>query len=170
MPTIAPLPTKEVDTTIVPAYQYTYSLHGQTRRFKVGFRHTDEGLQMGWSIVRSLKTWHGNYYMSLDALTHSRRMSFEQPTDGNDVHLESEVFGIVSTDVLNELKEKKLTRFNDTTFRLVGFESTPDGERLVHAIDTEEGAEMWILDNESLPIVWKYINNPVEINWQVNKL
>lgn len=108
--------------------------------------------------------------MNKNTLNHSRRMSFEQPTDGNNVHLESEVFGIVSTDVLNELKEKKLTRFNDTTFRLVGFESTPDGERLVHAIDTEEGAEMWILDNESLPIVWKYINNPVEINWQVNKL
>lgn len=38
---------------------------------------------------------------------------------------------------------------------------------LIYCIDQTEGAEIWILDNESLPLVWKMQNNPLNVNWQV---
>ena len=53
-----------------------------------------------------------------------------------------------------------------TGYRLLDTQTQALDTSLLHVKDDAEGAEMWILDNSALPLVWKMQNNPLEINWE----
>ena len=150
-------------------YLFTYSLHGQTRRFAVDITPADHGLMLSWGIERNLKWWTGSYLMSNKALAEADRLNYEQPLDKQHITLaDNELFAILSRKALDDVLSNGQCVFNNTTFRLVGEEAATDGKpSLLHLLDTEEGAEMWVANNKALPLIWKMKNNPVEINWEV---
>lgn len=139
-----------------------YSLHGQTRRFAVQFAEHNDSLTLHWSILRNLKMWHGSYVMTPQARQSATSLSYKQPLDGNHITLPaSQTFAILSVDALQHVHDTGKTIWCNTTFRLIGQENCT-----LHLRDQAEGAEMWVLDNPSLPLIIKMINNPVEINWE----
>lgn len=139
-----------------------YSLHGQTRRFAVTFAEHGDSLTMHWSILRNLKMWHGSYTMTPSARQSATALSYEQPLDGNNITLPSSLtFAILSREALQQLHSKGKTTWCNTKFRLI-----EQSNGTLHLRDQAEGAEMWVLDDPSLPLIIRMINNPVEINWE----
>lgn len=164
---IEALPQKKEMLDFTPTIQMNFSLHGQTRRFRIGIDRSN-GVRIDWSIVRNLKTWRGAYVITQHALDNARQLNYEQPLDGNTTKLEDEyLFALVSKNVLLELKTNRQSKFNNTIFKLIGIEKNESGETLLHVKDNEEGAEMWIVDNEDMPLIWQMKNNPVEIDWKM---
>ena len=145
-------------------YLFTYSLHGQTRRFRVDFEEHGDSLTLLWSIERNLRLWTGSYTMTPRARRHAKRLSYEQPLDGRHTTLpNSELFALLPQKALLSLRKKGQCRFCNTHWQL---RDAADG--LLHLTDTDEGAEMWVRDDLRLPLIVEMRNNPVEIDWKVS--
>lgn len=151
-------------------YTISYALHGQTRKFTVNINNVEGGKLLSWGIERNLRWWEGSYKMSNKALAEATHLNYAQPLDKQNLSLgDNELFCLVSGKVLQEAR-KGACNFNNTQWKLVGEESAKDGHpTLLHLLDTAEGAEMWIANDETLPLIWEMRNNPVEINWKVSK-
>lgn len=145
-------------------YRFVYKLHGQTRRFDVTFSETADGqLVLRWGIKRNLRYWEGDYAMSASARAHATNISYIQPLDGQHIDLpDTDLFGVISRDVYNDIINNGKCRIANTDYRLVG----TDGN-LLHIKDDAEGAEMWIRKDINLPIIMRIANNPAEINYEV---
>lgn len=167
---VAPAPLKDLaEPSREGKYLFTYSLHGQTRRFTVNIDSSDKGLTIHWGIERNLKWWQGSYIMSQKALAQASCLNYEQPLDRQHITLsDNELFAILSQKALDSIKNNGTCVFNNTTFSLVDqLPATDTHPSLLHLIDTDEGAEMWVADDKSLPLIWEMKDNPVEINWKV---
>lgn len=153
-------------------YLFSYSLHGQTRRFTVTINDEADGAIFNWGIERNLKWWQGSYKMSNKALTGATHLNYEQPLDKQNITLkDDELFGMISRNAWRELKSSGRCKYNNTIFTIKEtLPSTQGQPALLHVYDEEEEAEMWIVDDEKFPIIWEMKNNPVEINWKVSKL
>ena len=146
-------------------YLFTYSLHGQTRRFSVNLEKKGDSLVFDWGIERNLKWWTGTYTMSANALENARQLCYVQPLDGQHISLETETFGLLSRAAWREIKTKGKCHYNQVEYQLV---SEEDGK--LYLRDLQENSEMMVADDEELPIIWSMQNNPVEINWRVTFL
>ena len=145
---------------------YTYSLHGQTRRFSVFFEKNGEGdVVMHWGIERNLKWWTGTYTMKAEALENAETLCYVQPLDGQNLTLLDQTFGVLSKNALKEIKQSGQCLFNHVIYKLV---SQENGKLLLR--DEAEGCEMVVADDADLPIIWSMQKNPVEINWKVSFL
>lgn len=153
-------------------YRFRYSLHGQTRRFSVSFAKKNEQVTMSWSIERNLKMWHGDYTMSPVALQSATSLNYTQPLDGQHIALpDDQTFAIISRNTLKQIKEKGECSWCNTRFKVTPSEESPTFPTpLIHLVDIDEGAEMWVSDCIELPIIVKMKNNPVEIDWEVSEL
>lgn len=153
-------------------YLFRYSLHGQTRRFAVNFTENNDSLIMNWSIERNLKIWHGSYTMTPKARQSAISLNYAQPLDGQHITLgDTQLFALLSRDALQQIRTTSECTYCNTHFVV-----TPSKEPspsfpipLIHLTDTDEGVEMWVADDEHLPIIVKMKNNPVEIDWDVTK-
>lgn len=156
----------ELSIEVSTPYRFVYKLHGQTRRFDVSFKETADGaLVMYWGIKRNLKYWQGTYTMTAEARRHAKDICYLQPLDGQHITLsDDELFAVVSHDVLQSLRERGTCRLSGTEFRVADH---ADG--IFHVKDDAEGAELWIKDDEHIPLIVKAISNPTEINWSVEK-
>lgn len=170
---------------------FVYKLHGQTRKYKMKFSEIPGGKAIDWKILRNGHWQQGRYEMSEAALRSASAMSFRQPVDGELVVLpDTETFGIVPADFLQQLKRDGRAAYDSTIWQLAPSDDSDshvsesvassmptspvgavgDGIHLLHVRDTREGAEMWILDNPSWPIIWRMSSNPLEINWTTQPL
>ncbi len=149
--------------------QFVYKLHGQTRRFQYEFQpESDGGVTLHWGIERNLKWWEGTYRMTPQAVEQGTTLSYLMPEDGNHVTLpDNETFGMISREALRNLIISGDLHYDGTVYRLIDTESSTPFGRLLHVADTRESGQMWILDNNLLPIIWEMRNNPLEINWTV---
>lgn len=94
---------------------------------------------------------------------------FLQPVDKENRLLSTnETAYILSRQAYKELKKSGTFHYNQTVYKKGNKKGEALGCPLIHCVDQTEGAEVWILDNESLPIVWKMQNNPLNVNWQVD--
>lgn len=153
-------------------YQISYTLHGQTRKFTVNINDDADGKILSWGIERNLRWWEGSYKMSNKALAEATHLNYAQPLDKQNITLdESELFAILSRKALADAKKYGQCSFNNTTFKVVGKEPAKNNvPSLIHLKDINEDAEMWVADDDTLPIIWEMKNNPVEINWKVSKM
>lgn len=157
---------------IVPSYKtkstkylFTYKLHGQTRKFDVDIVEHSDSLTFSYGIQRNLKYWQGSYTMTPKARKHAKSISYLQPIDNQHITLpDNELFAILSQDVYKQIKKRGICTWCNTSFRLID-----NKDNLLHLLDSQEGAEMWVLDNPRLPLIMKMENNPVEINWTVTE-
>jgi putative alpha-1,2-mannosidase len=146
-------------------YLYTFSLHGQTRRFSVNLEKKGGNLVFDWGIERNLKWWTGTYTMTANALENARQLCYVQPLNGQHLSLETETFGVLSRAAWREIKKNGKCLYNRVEYQLV---SQEDGKLFLR--DSQEKSEMVVADDEELPIIWSMQNNPVEINWKVDLL
>ena len=147
---------------------YVYKLHGQTRRFECSFTTDGGGVTMNMRILRNGQWLSGNFVMSEKALREGDAVSFRQPGSGEDITLpDNETFGMVSAAVLESLKSDKSATCGGVTYQFVDSSTKAMGLDLVHAKDSYEGGEIWVLDCPALPVIWKMTGNPLGINWTV---
>lgn len=151
--------------------EFVYKLHGQTRRFKYQFQPQPDGaVRINWEIVRNLKLWKGSYTLRPEAVEKGTSLSYRMPEDGN--HLtrsETETYAMISGLALKSLKSRGKFTYDNVLYHSTGATRQSPWGTLLEVRD-EEGAELLILDNESLPIIMQMRNNPVEINWSVKGL
>lgn len=171
-PRRTPEPPAAVDpVAVADSVLQTCRLHGQTRRFAWYFTRQGDSLRLHWRIQRNLRMWRGSYTLLPDALENARMLSFRMPEDGLHVTLGAdEVFGILPRARLRELKRLGITDFNATRWQLVDSLGTALTRTLLHARDIHEGAEIWVLDYEPLPLIWQLQDNPMEIDWRCSSL
>ncbi|MCF0199440.1 MAG: glycoside hydrolase family 92 protein, partial [Bacteroidaceae bacterium] len=143
-------------------YLFTYKLHGQTRRFRMEI--CDKTLY--WSIVRNLKTWRGSYTWTQEAQEHATSLCYEQPLDGQALTMpDDQLFAMLSQEALRNAQEHGVCTFCNTPCVV-----RDRKEGMLHLVDTNEGAEMWVRDDVTLPLIMEMRNNPVEINWKAEKI
>lgn len=149
---------------------FVYSLHGQTRKYQTTFSEQQDTLYMHWGIERNLKWQAGSYAISRASVEQAVRLSFLQLEDGNHVRLPAEeTVALLSLSAYRQLKERDTFVYNQTTYSVVDKNEKALGRPLIHVKDATEGCEMWILDNPSFPLVWRVRNNPLGINWTIER-
>ena len=149
---------------------FVFSLHGQTRKYQTTFEEKQDTLYMHWGIERYLKWQSGSYAMGPKSIQQGQRLSFLQPQDGDHVRmLPEETVGILSQTAYKQLKEQGSFVYNQTTYLVLDTDSKALGYPLIHVKDNVEGCDLWILDNPRFPLVWKIRNNPLGVNWEVER-
>ena len=150
---------------------YVYKLHGQTRKYQTHFETSRDTLIMHWGIERNTKWQSGFYKMTPTARQSATNLTYLQPVDGNRVTLsDSETFGLISQAAFRQLKHDGQFMYNNVIYQQVDNDLIDDMPTLIKVVDPNEGAEMWILDNIALPLIWKMKNNPLEINWEIEQM
>lgn len=156
---------------IADTLRMTCALHGQTRRYDVILTESNDSLYLDWGIERNLKWQSGWYAMSPKARETASMLSFRQTVDGDYLTLDdSELFAIVPFDFYTAIKNAGRADFSATTWVLLDKDSMALSTALLHVKDVKEGAEMWILDREDLPLIWKMSGNPLEVDWTFSSL
>lgn len=150
-------------------YLIDFDLRTQHRKYIIQFTEQADG-SLVYSYIRDNQTQQGTYTISAEGRKHGDRFCYLAP--GNDVHnicADNETFVILSSDALNAIKSDGKCQFNNTTLHLVDTEaSSIFASPLLHLKDYDEGYDFWVLDNESLPLVVKVKNNPVEVDWNIS--
>ena len=147
---------------------FVFKLHGQTRKYEIVFHEKKDTLYLDWRILRNLHWQRGRFIMERGSVEEGNSLTFLQPEDGKHVLLSSqETAYVLSKKAYKQLKETGEMEYNQTKYSLLDKEDCACSRHLLHVKDKIEGAEMWILDDEKLPLVWKMSNNPLNINWRV---
>ena len=154
-----------------PPYRVTCYLHGQRRRFDIDVVPRGDSLCVEWGIERNLRGWRGSYTMGPESLESAGKLSLRMPEDGSRLALDAgETFMILPRTHYYALREKGRTLFNGTEYRLLDSLEVACSRTLLHAQDIHEGAEIWVLNDPSRPLVWRMKDNPLEVNWSFESL
>ena len=154
-----------------PAYRMTCLLHGQRRRFDIDLVQKGDSLRVEWGIERNLRGWRGSYTMGPESLESAGRLSLRMPEDGNRLVLDAdETFMVLPRTRFQALRGKGRTLFNGTEYRLLDSLEVACSRTLLHAVDVNEGAEIWVLNDPSRPLVWRMKDNPLEVDWSFESL
>lgn len=149
---------------------FVFKLHGQTRKYHMCFTPRNDTVVLSWRILRNLRWQEGSYTLTPQALEKGTQLSFLMPEDGHHVALpRHETAYLISRQAYRQLKAARSFDYNRTSYELLDTDSHAAGYALLHVRDTNEGAEMWILDHPALPLVWRMKDNPLEINWSVEE-
>lgn len=150
---------------------FVFKLHGQTRKYEMVFNEKKDTLYLDWRIMRNLHWQRGRFIMERSSVEEGRSLTFLQPEDGKHVLLSSqETAYVLSQKAYKQLKKTGTMEYNQTEYQLLDKKERALNRILLHVVDKIEGAEMWILDDEELPLVWKMTHNPLNINWQAEQL
>lgn len=154
--------------TLPDTLLFVFKLHGQTRKYQMSFHEKQDSICLHWGIERNLKWQSGSYTMGPASVKQAVRLNFLQPEDGKHVKLSPEETAyFLSAAAYEQLKKQRTFTYNQTTYSVADSNEQALGHPLIHVKDAAEGCEMWIWDNPKLPLVWRTLNNPLEINWQV---
>lgn len=146
--------------------RFTFKLHGQTRRYDSQFTWQGDTLLYDWGIERNLRWQSGRLRMVPQALADGDIISMTMPVDGDDITLPANSTAyVVSRNTLARLRDTGHARINNDEYEVLGKQNGYIGIRS-HA----EGAEMWILDDDRLPIIVSMSGNPLEQDWTVTPL
>ena len=119
-------------------------------------------------MLRHGITSGGAYVMGHESVERGRSLCFTQPALNSNVMVpSSQTAFIISREALRNIRSTGRMTYGNTLYELV--DSIPCGLNIasLHAKDRVEGCEMWIIDNDRLPLIWKMNNNPLGIDWCV---
>jgi len=147
-------------------YRFDFDLRTQHRHFVFRFEEEEGELLLKWQLPRPNKIQKGVYRMSRKARESASELSYEAPVDGNNVSLPAhQLFAVLSREAFRDITHRGLCDYNNSTLELM--ESTGN---LLHLRNFEEGYDLWVNNDERLPIIVKMKNNPVEIDWETHPL
>lgn len=154
---------------------YVFKLYGQTRQYAMNIQKTESGgVQVDWIIFSYQKWLNGSYIIAPEGLCCGLQLSFKQPQHGVREELKAdETFGLISVSALDRLVKEKAFVYSQTTYRLkeqllmnVGGETLD----VFHVVADIDHTEMWIWNNRALPLICKIENNPLKIDFYIEKL
>lgn len=153
---------------------YAFQLYGQTRRYNMNIHKIDKGgVRIDWTIFSYQKWLKGSYHISKKGLCCGDALNFIQPVNGmNEFLKDNETFGLISVSALKELKKSSVFVYNNTIYRLQQKQKMSIGGEALdvfYVIADIDNTKLWIWDNESLPLIIKIENNPLEINFYIEK-
>lgn len=152
---------------------YVFKLYGQTRRYNMHIQESKDGVRIDWTIFSYQKWLKGSYFISPKGLSQGNGLNFKQPVDGMQEKLkDNETFGLISIQALKSLKEKGLFIYNNTTYKFQEKQKliVEDNEfEALYVIADVDNTKMWIWDNQKLPLILKIEENPLEINFYIEK-
>jgi hypothetical protein len=153
-------------------YTFVFKLHEQTRRYEVNITERKDTLLFEWGTLRNSLWQKGIYKMGYQNVEEGDGLSWLQPVYGCEAALSvNETFGIISRKALKSLKDKAWFVYNGTIYRKIVDESSDKqefkGKKLIHVLADVDQTNMWIVDNEALPLIYKLSDNPLGIDWSV---
>ncbi len=154
--------------TLPDTLLFVFKLHGQTRKYEMTFTPKQDSIVLNWRILRNLHWQKGSFTVTPQAVINAQILSSLMPEDKRHVILpDSQTAYFLSQTAYRSLKARHSFTYNHTEYEWLDNDERAGGFALLHVRDKQEGAEMWILDNPSLPLVWRMQHNPLEINWTV---
>lgn len=130
--------------------------------FTLNKQHRTWPLVYGWqrdTLIAVCK--EAAYKMPRSVVENGQYFSWEMPADGA-VYQAKGTFAMISRQALKDLKAQGFFIYDDITWRLVD----QNGKQLHVRADIDR-TEMWISDNEELPLVIEMRHNPLGIDWHV---
>lgn len=154
---------------------YVFKLYGQTRRYAMNMeKQATRGVQIDWTIFSYQKWLKGSYIISPKGLCCGSQLSFKQPQHGAREQLnDNETFGLISVSAFDNLIQKEQFTYSQTTYRLKEQQQIHIGEHVLnvlYVVADIDHTEMWIWNNRDLPVICKIENNPLEINFYIEKI
>lgn len=138
-------------------------------------------LSISYTLNRQFRTWplslqwekdtlavickQTTYYIPRQEVEHSTGFCWLSPqTDGTVYRQVKGTFAFVSTDALTDLKENGFFLYDGITWRKVD-----ESNGNIHVRADIDRTEMWIQDNPLLPLVVEMRNNPLGIDWKIQR-
>lgn len=151
--------------------KFIFTMHQQTRAYQVKITEGRDSVWLNWKIYHNFHWQAGKYVMGKTSLESGDALSWLQPIDGKIKNLKkNETFGFVSRQALKDLHAQGWFLYNQTVYRLNRQNSekqTFRGMSVVAVVADIDSTQMWIVDNESLPLIVRLFNNPLGIDWVV---
>ena len=130
--------------------------------FTLNRQHRTWPLTYDWQGDTLLLTCkEATYKIPRSMVENGRHFCWDIPADGA-VYQAKGTFAFISRQALRELKQKGCFVYDGITWRLVD-----QGERIHVRADIDQ-TEMWISNDDEMPLVLEMRNNPLGIDWQLS--
>jgi len=103
------------------------------------------------------------YLMPRSVVEQSTGFCWDIPSDGT-IYQAQGTFGFISRKAMKELISQGYTVYDGIVWRV-----KDKSDATLHVRADIDGTEMWILQNEKFPQVLEMRNNPLGIDWKINK-
>ena len=147
---------------------YVFKLHGQTRRFTISIIDQKDTVNVNWSIFRNGTLQKGSIQMIGESVEKGTALNWHQPEDGKTYLLPSnETFGIISLEAYQKLVEKSSFTYNGILYKRINDTSSDEG--MMHVKAEIDETQMWIALSGKLPVIYEMRDNPLGIDWKIEK-
>ena len=150
----------------VPTVGTKYSQPGNKKAsiaFTLNRQHRTWPLTYGWQGDTLLLTCkEAIYKIARSIVENGINFCWDIPADGA-VYEAKGTFAFISRKAMHELREKGFTIYDGITWRVV------DQGNTIHVRADIDQTEMWIKQDDDLPLVLEMRNNPLGINWLMDE-
>ena len=150
----------------VPALETKSSQPGNKKAsiaFTLNRQHRTWPLTYGWQADTLLLTCkEATYRIPRTIVENGKSFCWDIPADGA-VYEAKGTFAFISRQALRELREKGYTIYDSITWRKIN-----ESDVTIHIRADIDQTEMWIRQDDDLPLVLEMRNNPLGIDWQIS--
>ena len=132
--------------------------------FTLNRQHRTWPLAYGWqgdTLIVTCK--EATYKTARSIVENGRNFCWNIPADGA-VYEAKGTFAFISRQAMRELREKGTTVYDGITWRKID-----KSDVTIHVQADIDRTEMWIRQDDDLPLVLEMRNNPLGINWQIEE-
>ena len=131
--------------------------------FTLNRQHRTWPLTYGWQADTLLLTCkEATYRIPRTIVEKGKSFCWDIPADGA-VYEAKGTFAFISRQALRELREIGYTIYDDITWRKIN-----ESDVTIHIRADIDQTEMWIRQDDDLPLVLEMRNNPLGIDWQIS--
>ncbi len=151
--------------------KFRFSLYGQTRKFGFKALANANSVWLEWTMQRHGAVYRGSYVMGPESTEKGCCLCLMQPEAGREIKVpSSQTAFIISREALSSLRSTGHMTYGNTLYEMVDTISCGLGVSSLHVTDRTEGCDMWIVNNEKLPLIWQMRDNPLGIDWCVDNV
>lgn len=132
--------------------------------FTLNRQHRTWPLAYGWqgdTLIITCK--EASYKTARSIVENGRNFCWVIPADGA-IYEAKGTFAFISRQAMRELREKGTTVYDGITWRKMD-----ESDDTIHVQADIDRTEMWIRQDDDLPLVLEMRNNPLGINWQIEE-
>ena len=151
----------------VPTVGINYSQPGNKKAsiaFTLNRQHRTWPLTCGWqgdTLIITCK--EASYKTARSIVENGRNFCWDIPADGA-VYEAKGTFAFISRQAMRELREKGYTIYDGITWRKID-----ESDVTIHIQADIDRTEMWIKQDDDLPLVLEMRNNPLGIDWLMDE-
>ena len=166
------LPVYRKQTSSLPALNSDKAI--QKQKYNIAFtlnrQYRTWPLTYGWqgdTLIVTCK--EATYRIPRSIVEHGANFCWDIPADGAEYESKG-TFAFISRKALRELQEKGSFVYDGITWRLVRVNpssSVAEKDNVAHVRADIDQTEMWIKQDDHLPLVLEIRNNPLGIDWNI---